>query len=245
MIAMLGMYDMPAIQTANDRFWTRIRSHLGVGPDHLTRDMDHWQVWQSPDLLLGQTCGMPFRTRLHPHVTLIGTPDYALPDCPPGYYRSAIIARKNDRRGIETDFSGATLAFNDSMSQSGWSGPILHFQARGLCFRDHLATGSHAASARAVAEGRADLAGLDALTWALLQEHDPELAAQLKVIGNTEPTPGLPYVTAAHRDPAPIRQAIRTAITELAAGDRAALHLRALVDINRDTYLAVPSARYG
>jgi len=29
MIAMLGMYDMPALHSANDRFWALIRAHLG------------------------------------------------------------------------------------------------------------------------------------------------------------------------------------------------------------------------
>ena len=74
MIAMLGMYDMPAIQPANDRFWQAIRAHLGHGPETLTRDRDYWEMWQSPDLLLGQTCGLPYRSRLHGRVARIATP---------------------------------------------------------------------------------------------------------------------------------------------------------------------------
>ena len=36
--AMLGMYDMPALQPANDRFWDLIRGHLGDGHNQLSRD---------------------------------------------------------------------------------------------------------------------------------------------------------------------------------------------------------------
>ncbi len=240
MIAMLGMYDMPAIQPANDRFWTLIRTHLGNGPDRLSRDLDPWRVWRSDDLLLAQTCGMPFRTRLHPHVTLVGTPDYGLPGCPPGHYRSVLIARGDAGEETEADFSGGVFAYNEALSQSGWAAPMTHFAARGIGFRSHLQTGAHVGSARAVAEGRADLAGLDALTWLLLQEHDP-VAARLRVVGTTAPTPGLPCITARHRDPAPIAGAIRAAIADLAPADRAALHLRGLAAIDAAAYLAVPS----
>ncbi|MCX8955299.1 hypothetical protein OU790_17900, partial [Ruegeria sp. NA] len=73
MIAMLGMYDMPEVQAANDRFWGLIRAHLGYGPEQLTRDADVWQVWLDPELVLAQTCGMPYRTRLHGRVQLVGT----------------------------------------------------------------------------------------------------------------------------------------------------------------------------
>ena len=130
---MLGMYDMPEIQAANDRYWQAIRDRLGYGPASLSRDLDYWEMWQSPDLLLGQTCGMPYRTRLHDKVTLIGTPDFGLPDCPPGYYQSVIVARSEDTRDTLQDFDGARFAYNENMSQSGWAGP---FPERPAVFRN-------------------------------------------------------------------------------------------------------------
>lgn len=94
MIAHLGMYDRPETAAANDRFWTLIREHLGRGPQQLSREEDTWRVWTSPDLLLAQTCGCPYRTRLYGEVELIGTPDHGLPGCPAGHYNSVFIARK-------------------------------------------------------------------------------------------------------------------------------------------------------
>ena len=62
MIASLPMYDRPETAAANDRLWQGVRTRLGEGPEHLVRAGDPWEHWQSPDLLLSQTCGLPFRS---------------------------------------------------------------------------------------------------------------------------------------------------------------------------------------
>lgn len=239
MIAWLGMYDPAPLQDANTRFWALIRAALGHGPARLSRGTDPWPIWQSPGLVLAQTCGMPFRTRLHGHVTLVATPDYGLPDCPPGHYCSVLLARADDSRDLAALAQG-TLAYNEALSQSGWAAPVTHLAGLGLAPRHLLRTGAHADSARAVAEGRADLAGIDAVTWAILRDHDSQ-AARLRVVARTEPTPGLPLITARGRDPAPIAAAVAQAIAALDPGDRKALHLRRLVAIPAAAYLAVPT----
>ena len=77
MIASLGMYDRAEAQPANDRFWALIRDGMRArglaAPDSLTRGAGaYWDAWQSPDLILSQTCGFPYRAKLHDKVTLIG-----------------------------------------------------------------------------------------------------------------------------------------------------------------------------
>ena len=238
MIASLGMYDMAPVQAANDRFWSLVRAKLGYGPDRLTRDRDLWEIWQSPDLLLAQTCGMPYRTRLHDEVALVGTPDYGLDGCPPGYYRSVLVVRADDPRQSEDAFAGARFAYNEPVSQSGWAAPMVHLRARGVQMGELVQTGAHVASAQAVADGRADLAGLDALTWALMGDH-AKVTQRLRVLASTEPTPGLPYITARNRDAQAIATALREAISELTAQDRAALYLRGLIAIPAEAYCAV------
>jgi len=243
MIAMLGMYDMPAIQGANDRYWQAIRARLGHGPAYLTRDMDYLEMWESPDLVLGQTCGLPYRAQLFGKVAKIATPDYGLEGCPPGYYRSNIVVRASEADRPLHAFCGTRFAFNENMSQSGWAGPLMHLSAAGLTIHQAFATGAHVNSAHAIAEGRADIAGIDALTWALLQEHDP-VTAELRVIDTTSPVPGLPYITALSNDPVPMAAAIEAAIGDLAPEDRAALHLKGLVQIGDDDYRAVPTPQH-
>lgn len=239
MIAMLGMYDMPAIQPANDRFWAAIRAHLGFGPHHLTRDENVWDVWQSPDLILAQTCGMPYRTRLHNKVQLVGTPDYELAGCPPGHYCSVFVARFEDERDL-LELTKGVFAYNEALSQSGWAAPVTHLSKHGLAPATLMETGGHALSARAVAEKRADFASLDALTWKMLKEHT-DLGTKLRELTSTEPTPTLPYITALGQDAAQIAEAVRAAIGDLSDADRTALHIRGLIDIPTDHYLAVPT----
>ncbi|MCU9837816.1 phosphate/phosphite/phosphonate ABC transporter substrate-binding protein [Ruegeria sp. WL0004] len=239
MTAMLGMYDMPAIQDVNDRFWSLIRTELGTGPDRLDRDRDVWEIWQDPALVLAQTCGMPFRTRLHQTVQLVGTPDYGLPGCPPGHYCSVFVARAGDDRDLAALAEGV-FAYNEALSQSGWAAPVSHLLALGLHPGHPQQSGAHALSARAVVDGSADLAALDALTWELLCEHT-DLGPRLREVAHTAPTPTLPYITAPGRDAPAIARAVRAAIANLAPADRAALHLRGLVDIPAAAYLAVPN----
>jgi ABC-type phosphate/phosphonate transport system substrate-binding protein len=245
MIASLAMYDFGAAQEANDRLWSLIRSGLrGRGidaPDALTRGEDaYWDAWQSPDLVLSQTCGYPFRARLHGQVTYVGTPDYGIEGCAAGYYRSVFVARADDPRGTLADFKGASLAYNEGLSQSGWAAPQTHAARAGLSLRPRLQTGGHRLSAAAVADGQAEIAALDAVTFALLQDSDP-VVRRLKVVGMTEPTPGLPHITARDRDPAPIFDAVSEAIAALDQADRDRLHLKGFVRIPVADYLAVPN----
>lgn len=241
MIAALGMYDMPHARAANDRLWTAIRAALGEGPRTLDRDHDPWALWTSEDLLLAQTCGMPYRTRLHGHVQLVGTPDYGLPGCPPGHYNSVIVVREDDPARSVTDLEGRTIAYNEALSQSGWAAPAVHFAQAGVGIGTRVQTGAHAASAAEVADGGADFAGLDALTWAMLAVEDPALTKRLRVLATTAPTPALPFITAKHRAASAIFAAISTALATLNAADREILHLRGLLSIPSDAYLAVSS----
>lgn len=245
MIASLGMYDRTEAQPANDRLWALIRDRLrGQGqaaPDALTRGAGaYWNAWTASDLVLSQTCGFPYRAKLHDKIALIGTPDYGVEGCPPGYYRSVFVARSADPRAVLTDFDGAALAFNEDLSQSGWAAPQNHASSIGIKLRPHLWTGGHLLSARAVAAGHADIAAIDAVTWSMIQQWE-SFAPGLKVVGQTDPTPGLPYIAALRADTKVVFDCIAAAITALSLEDRATLRLRGLVRIPAATYLAVPT----
>ncbi|MBL9064571.1 PhnD/SsuA/transferrin family substrate-binding protein [Tabrizicola sp.] len=245
MIASLGMYDFGPAQAANDRLWALVRDGLrtrGIAaPETLTRgEHAYWDAWQSPHLILSQTCGYPFRARLHDRVTYVGTPDYGVDGCPPGYYRSVFVARADDPRETLADFDGARFAYNEALSQSGWAAPQTHAAKLGIRLPPTLQSGGHRLSALAVAEGRADIAALDAVTHAMLREVEPQVAA-LRVLALTDPTPGLPYISAASQDPEPVFDALAEAIAALSAPDRTKLRLKGLVRIPRETYLAVPN----
>jgi ABC-type phosphate/phosphonate transport system substrate-binding protein len=245
MIASLGMYDLPPLRDDTDAFWALVRDGLrarGIAaPETLTRGAGaYWQAWQDPALVLSQTCGFPFRARLHGQVTLVGTPDFGVAGCPAGYYRSVYLVRADDPRRRVEDFDGALLAYNEGMSQSGWAAPATDAALRGIAFRAGPETGAHVQSARAVAEGRADIAALDAVTWALLG--DQRLApAGLRALGKTPPTPGLPYIAGPEADAGATFDAVAGAIAALPAATRRRLRLQGVVQIPAAAYLAVPT----
>ncbi len=240
MIAFLGMYDRPETAAANDLLWAAIRSNLDKGPEALSRGIDPWQAWSSPELLLAQTCGCPFRTRLYGEVELVGTPDYGLPDCPPGFYRSVFVAKASATPPPLEQFDRARFAYNDALSQSGWAAPLIHLQDRNILPGALIETGSHRESARAVVEGRADFAALDLLSWEMIQDYD-DFADALCVVDLTVPTPGLPFITALSEDPTALFIAVKSAISSLEETTLATLRLKGFLHIPTSEYLAVPT----
>ena len=229
------MYDRAQVRPATDRLWGVMRAALGFGPESLTRSDDPWEDWRSPDLLFSQTCGLPFRMELHERLHLIGAPDHQLDGCPAGFYRSVFLARKDDPRDVVSRFEGATLAFNSRDSQSGWAAPI----AEGIGFSPGPETGSHRDSARAVADGRAEITALDAVTWEMLKTHD-DFAGELKVVGWTKPTPALPFVTARPDMIEPLGDALDHALGTLTPSEKATLHLYRRVYIAKEDYMNIP-----
>ncbi|HVL22070.1 MAG TPA: hypothetical protein VM422_14005 [Amaricoccus sp.] len=101
-VAALPMYDWPEVAAATDGFWAAVRDRLraeGVAaPEALERDRGLAEVWTDPGLVLGQACGLPLVRTLAGRVAVVGALDYGLPGCPAGWYRSAVVARTDDRR---------------------------------------------------------------------------------------------------------------------------------------------------
>ncbi len=234
MIASLPMYWRQENAMAWWRLWTLVRETSPglpplTPPEDLPQDwMDHWRT---PDLALSQTCGLPFRAALHGSVDYVGTLDFDLPDTPPGHYQSFVLTHTGEDRP-ERDLR---LAYNSADSQSGWAA------TDGAPFAVCIPTGAHRASAEAVAQGAADVAFVDAVTWRLVEAYDPDLAQRLTVRRRTRPTPGLPLIAARGSDLSPLREGISHALDRLTAEDRRALGgPRGLVVLEVDAYLALP-----
>lgn len=243
MIASLPMYDRPETAGANDRLWGLIRDEFRAAgldaPDALTRTGDPHDHWCAPDLVLSQTCGLPFRTTLAGRVTLVATPVCDL-DAPPGHYFSVFVARQQDPRRDLRDLARGVFAYNAPDSQSGWAAPGVHAAGLGIRFAGLLETGSHRGSVAAVAEGRADLAAIDALSWRLISRHDP-MADALHPVARTAPTPALPYISRAGQDADVMAGALGRAFAALAPADRDTLGIGGVVRIPAAAYLAVPT----
>lgn len=242
MTSSFPMYMRAESIDAHHTYYALIRKHLSArgieSPSHISEPDDLYSAWQSPDLFISQTCGMPYRLTLHGKVQLIGTPDFQMEGCKPGYYRSAVIARQKEAQQPLTNFQHRVFTYNADDSHSGYATAYELAHKHGFWFKKRVLSGSHRESALAIAEGRADIAAIDALTWRLLKTHET-FTDNLAVIEWTEPAPGLPYITSISNDATTMFEAISSAIDELPAEARKILHIHSLVKISVDRYLAV------
>ncbi len=243
MIASLPMYWQTQTAGAWQRFWHGVQvgaAREGITLPPLTPPEDlpaDWtEHWLSPDLALSMTCGLPFRTVLKDRVTYIGTLDFGL-TAPPGHYYSEIVTRRAEDGGPDrASLTASRLAYNGADSQSGWAA-AREFRATAS---DLVKTGSHAASVAAVAEGAADVATIDAVTWRLLSRWD-SAAQRVVSAGRTAPTPALPLIAAKGTDPEPLRTALRYGLAHLYEPDRERLGgLQGLTILREDAYYAIP-----
>jgi len=192
------MYDWPEVSAATDEFWTVLRDCLLRrdidAPEALTRNDDLAGMWSSPDLVLGQTCALPFAMDLNAHVRLIGSPSYDI-GCAPGCYYSLLIVPKGRTTRLER-FRGPVV-INEFSSQSGFATLMLSLVAAGaeMSDVDVHASGAHRASIDAVANGKSELAAIDVVSFTLAQRYKPEVTA-VEVIGCTRPTPGMALISA-------------------------------------------------
>jgi ABC-type phosphate/phosphonate transport system substrate-binding protein len=207
-IVALPMYDPPELHAANDGLWTAIATRLAAegvkdAPERLTRGGAPEAAWTHPDLLLAQTCGYPFATSLQNRVALIATPRYGALGCDGPFYRSAVVVRADAPATSLADLRGARCAVNDLASNSGMNllrVEIAPLAQEGPFFGAVAISGSHEASAAAVADAEADVAAIDCVTWALLQRFRPKMTRRLRVLTWTVRSPGLPFITSARTD---------------------------------------------
>jgi len=225
MIATLPMYDWPELHAASDALWQHIHQallHSGLdAPANLARFDNDDEAWLRDDLLLSQTCGYPLATTLCGKVQYVASPVYTVKGCRGAHYSSALLVYRHSQLSTLT-LAGTRLAYNSRRSLSGYRCLESMFGEADKHFGALIKTGAHRQSARAVATGNAEVAAIDAVCWHLLQQHEPQTARQLRVIGWTALRPSLPF------------------ITSLKTSHKALIHLRQIL---RETFSATNTAR--
>jgi ABC-type phosphate/phosphonate transport system substrate-binding protein len=237
LIAALPMYDGPGTAHANDAIWAAIavglRERDVATPERLTRAGDLPTLWGSPHLVFGQTCGYPYIKDLRDTVALIATPEYDFPGCEGVAHRSFLVRRAGDpRRSLEV-FRGGVAALNAWDSNSGMNlfrAAIAPLAGGRTFFSAVVAMGSHQRSVEAVAEGRADLAAIDCVSFALMKRFRPNLVARVAIVAESPLSPGLPFIMSARLPEATIASVGEALFEALAHPDlaeaRAALGLK-------------------
>ena len=108
------------------------------------------------------------------------------------------------------------FAYNSTCSLSGYRAIKAIIGQPSKFFGELIQSGGHRQSAKLVANDLADVAAIDAVCWHLIQQYDPAIATQLKVIGWTDKYPALPLITARHTSQSTLEN-LRNALQELAS----------------------------
>lgn len=246
-IASLGMYDHGVQRAANDRLWTAIAAALcdrGIAdvPHALDRARPVQDIWRDPGLLLGQICGFPLVTDASLALPIVGIPDYAAPGCGVATHRSFVVARRDDAADIRA-YRGRRAAINGHDSNTGMNlfrALVAGFADGRPYFASVGETGSHRHSITAIVRGEADIAAIDAVTYAAVLRSDPELAGQLQIVATTVASPTLPFVTS-RNTPTETVAALREALAGIGtdpdlADAREVLFLRTVLPGDIDRY---------
>ena len=202
LVASLPMYDLPEIADKTRAFWRGLAGHLrNAGamqvPETLTREPELPQHWLSDRLLFSQTCGYPYIHFLKDRVSLVATPCYSAPGCQGADYCSVIVVHRDAPYRVVANLRNKRAAINNPESQSGANALralVAPMSEGGRFFAQVLKSGSHAGSLSMVAAGKADVAAIDCVTFALLARYRPAAVADVRELCRSALTPGLPYV---------------------------------------------------
>jgi ABC-type phosphate/phosphonate transport system substrate-binding protein len=216
-IAALPMYNVTPALAAVWRDWLAdVLRDVAAETRIVDAGDDLPALWRHPDLLLSQTCGYPLMYGLNSNVQLIATPHFDAPGCAGANYSSMLVAHADAPFDTLADCRGARAAYNQDDSNSGMNA-FRHAVARlahsDAYFSATLRTGSHLGSLRAVIENRADVAAIDCVTFAFAGDELPELMRQVKTIGMTAASPGLPLI-ASKELPLATVDALRASLAE-------------------------------
>ncbi|HEY5873681.1 MAG TPA: PhnD/SsuA/transferrin family substrate-binding protein [Ilumatobacteraceae bacterium] len=244
-VVSLPMYPFPELRDDWEALWAAAHHRLPGSRARLAWADDVHTLWRSPDLGLSQACGWPLVTDLAGTVRAIGAFDPGIEDASGGYYRTVIVARQAMPL---SELAGSVAAVNAADSLSGWVSLLAAFRSAGAAWHGSvITTGAHVRSIDAVTAGAADVASIDAVTFALLGDLRPDRISGLTVIGRGPLVPCLPLIvhgTATDGEVAVWRAALTEACRDPAtAAVRRRLRIRDLVAFNEQDYASLVDLR--
>jgi ABC-type phosphate/phosphonate transport system substrate-binding protein len=245
-IATLPMYDLPELAWATDALWAAMRDALraaGVeAPDDRSVEDDYHAAWHRDDLVLSQSCGWPLVTELDGAVEVIGAFAYDVPSADGPRYRSLLVTRPELAGEGVAGLATRRAAVNHADSLSGWVSLLRAVGASGAAWPGTAmrVVGAHVASLAAVAAGEADVAAIDAVTWALLGDVRPGARAGLLPVGEGPVIPCVPLIARRGAPVAAYHAALAAAVADPAtAPARRALRIDAFHPVGWEAYDAV------
>jgi len=198
--------------------------------DHLKREVEFVNEisWQERyrrldvgDIQLGWICGAPYVRRVdgtEPNIELLAAPVWRHERYRgrPIYFSDVVVHRDSAFQRF-ADLRGATWAYNEPGSLSGYEVMRYHLAQLGLhadFFGEVIESGAHQKSLQMISQRQADVAAIDSTVLEQALRTHPELAEQIRVIDVLGPNPIPPWVITL-TVPAEIRTAIRALMTRM------------------------------
>lgn len=170
---------------------------------------------------IGWMCGYPYVQSTavpQPEIELLAMPVFAGAryENRPVYF-SDVVVRRDSNINQFGDLRGATWAYNEVGSQSGYHVvryKLAQIGENGAFFGRIVPSGAHLRSLQMVLDGDADGAAIDSTVLDMALRENPTLAEQICIIETLGPSPIPPWVI--HKSvPEPLRQATRQTLTQM------------------------------
>lgn len=164
--------------------------------------------WQERERLLDAgeievswICGLPYvwkADQVTPNIELLVAPvmKHARYLNRPIYF-SDVVVHKDSPFQTFADLRGASWAYNEPGSQSGYNITRYHLATlgeRGPYFGKAIEAGAHQTSLQMILEGQVDASAIDSTVLEMELEHHPEIAAHIRIIDTFGPSPIPPWV---------------------------------------------------
>src|SRR5258706_2036755 len=192
-------------------------------------------LWRRNDLGAAFMCGWPYlRLGLGHQVLAAPIPNAAYAEGRPVYCSHFVVRKAAPFKTLEDTF-GHRFAFTIDDSHSGYNAPRRHLMRYRKGTEPLYAeiVGPLTTPRRmleAIVARKTDVGPLDSFAFALLQRHEPELTADVRVLASTQTVP-IPALMASHGTPAPIVARLTEALLEVG-------HRPELKDVREDLCIA-------
>ena len=244
-----GMYApntklQQAWQRLFDAFIPLSDQYASLAPDLVFDGSEN--ILRHQDMLFGHTCGYPLMTNLQDQLIPFCMPVFNVKGCEGNRYSSQFVVAKDSNIQNLSECRGKRLAINHHDSNSGMN--VLRYElsrigAKPGYFGETFISGGHWQSLEAVASNRADLAAIDSVSLQLAYDANPVLEEQIRIIGQSEKTGGLPFVTGrSGHNPQFCRQLIdhlNEALSIAPDEVKADLHLSHFEQVDLDHYSSI------
>lgn len=242
------MYDFPEVHWALDDLWCAIADNLRQrGMTGVPKDLIHTrplaELWTAPEMYISQCCGLDVVKNYTRHLLPLATPISVASGNDGHRYRSNVIVHAASDVDCLEDLRGKICVVNGPESHSGMNvlrALIAPLSNGNPFFAEVIESGAHEDSIAMVAAGKADVAAIDCVSFALLNRHRPASTHSVRVLTHTEYGPAIPYVTRTDTKAETVdimRQAIIAAFAEPGIADALdTLFLTGVTVLPKDIY---------